>query len=432
MRVFGGARGLWIAAAATVLAAALLFVRVHYFIGLGILLVAILGPFIAKWPLRVGGVLVLAGPLFFSTVSFGALTVDNVISAAGTFILGIALLRQVASIQLVGPLVYPAGLTCLLILSIAPHGTDVLFNVARFIGIFLLVAALAVATRPDRHFISVLLNTVIVLSSLIIICQPLTGWPAPWGNVEGEGLRYGGLFGHPNFAAYTLAIFSLYQVIRKGSYAKRFALLLPPLLAMMLSGSRTAIIVFGLVMLFALIARPKTVWPFAAGTAFVAVVAGATFVSRFEEFFQTGGFEGGQNAGGWRIIQWQFAVDLAPSPNVWGIGWGNSEKFLPLGLGVHNGFLQFYVETGIVGSVIFIFALITSIWQTRHSLVSSLLWVFALVTTFFDPVLMYPSSLAILLTLVSLQYFHTRADELTKEEDQHLPRTMSPLRTGEP
>ncbi|MEO5319276.1 O-antigen ligase family protein [Arthrobacter sp. CC3] len=332
------------------------------------------------------------------------MTADNVVSACGAAILGTALMRRFPAVQLSGPLVLPIGIVALLSLSIAAHGADVLFNVARFAGVALLCVAVYLGTAEDRRSISIILNTIVMISSLIIVAQPITSWPAPWGNVEGEGLRYGGLFGHPNFAAYTLGLYALYQVIRLGPLAKRIVLIGPPVAALMLSGSRTAIIVFGIVMLIAVAVRPKTVWPFVAGSALVAVVVGATFLSRFEDFFQTGGFAGTANAGGWRFIQWQHALDLAPRPNIWGIGWGMSEKYLPQGLGVHNGFLQFYVETGIVGCLIFAIALVSAIASTARSLTASLLWVFAIVTTFFDPVLMYPSSIAVLVTILSVTY----------------------------
>lgn len=418
MRAGRGGRAIPFAVAGVAtIAVAILTVRSDVTIAVGVLGVLLIAPIIIKWPLRTGAAFILSGPILFSTVPVGGMTADNLVSACGTVILGTALMRRLPAVQLSGPLLLPIGIVALLSVSIAAHGTSVLFNVARFIGVALLCVAIYLGTTEDRRSISVILNAIIMISSLIIIAQPITSWPAPWGNVEGEGLRYGGLFGHPNFAAYTLGLFALYQVIRLGPLMKRILLIGPPVAALMLSGSRTAIIAFGIVMLLALVARPRTVWPFVAGSALVAMVVGATFLSRFEDFFQTGGFEGTANAGGWRFIQWQYALDLAPKPNIWGIGWGMSEKYLPQGLGVHNGFLQFYVETGIVGCVIFAAALITAIASTVRSLTATLLWIFAIVTTFFDPVLMYPSSIAVLVTLLSAVYagdltrsFHTDSE----------------------
>lgn len=370
----------------------------------------------------------MLGPLFFTTYSLGPVTADNALSAAGSAILAIAVLRRAAVVQIQGPVIYPLGIVVLLLLSIAPHGVDVVFNVARFAGLALLVLAIQIADPGNRRQISMILNIVVIASAVIILVQPLTNWPAPWGNVEGEGVRYGGLYGHPNFAAYTLAIFSLYQVVRRGSLQKRVTLIIVPLMAMMLSGSRTAIIVFGAVMIFALLIKPKRVWPFALGAALVGIVAGSTFISRFADFFQTGGFEGGANAGGWRIIQWQYALNLAPSPNVWGVGWGNAERLLPLGLGVHNGYLQFYVETGIVGTFIFALVLIITVLNVGRSLPSGLLCCFAVATTMFDPVLMYPSSLAVFLVILSLDYYSS-SSEVGSTVNGGLPH-ITKIKTG--
>jgi hypothetical protein len=351
---------------------------------------------------RTAVVLVLSGPLLLSTIKIGGLTLDNAVTMAGFALLVAAILLQNRKIR--GVLTEPVGMYLVVLAfivafsALANPGGAKLSSVLRYVTLALLVYHLASHGPKLVAFAMDTLETLLVVGACSIFLQPIVGWPAPFLSKEGVigAARFGGLFGHPNFAAYPLLLGVLVLVMSKRhALWARFTESVVLISAAMMTGSRTAVVMFVILLLCVAFRRGESF----ARSLIVVIVAALPFASvatsRFLSIISTGGVAG-DNAGGWRLAQWQFALDLWRDNVLFGVGWGNAQNLLPSNLGVHSAYLEVLAETGIVGFILFVFALVSLVRGYRLYPAVLVLVGYTLLTGVSDRTLLYPSVLCVL------------------------------------
>lgn len=215
-------------------------------------------------------------------------------------------------------------------------------------------------------------------------------------------LRYGGLMGHPNFAAYDMlaAVVARFSDTRKLTLRHSVMLLLL-VAATLLTGSRTALIGAALAVVLAVVITPgRFTWVLS--VSWLIPLAGATVLARFAVLI-SGSSQGGISDTGWRVDQWKSALALPHAPfYAIGIGYNRTEQLLANGLAVHSGYVQALVELGLIG-VIGLAALV--LVAARGARGNKLLWptlLYMLVVTSTDPGLLYPSVAYIFLLIYGL------------------------------
>jgi O-Antigen ligase len=390
--------------------------------GAAVLGLAVLGA-TARRPRATALTAMVGGPLFLSGYAAGPVTLDNVAvlygAAVGT---GWLLARRRIGTPLAA---WPAAVALAVTLASAVNGGAGLPGLARFLSLVVLVLVLANSDPATRARTATWVEIAVTAGALVLIAQPLTGYPEAFGTAEGVGQRFGGLFGHPNFAAYTISLVLLYQV-----YARRFPALRVCstgilLLALLLTGSRAALLVFLVLLLPAMWLRARRFL----GLLLPAVVAlpfvGTTVVTRLESIAETGGLSG-QNASGWRFGQWQDALEATRGHELLGIGWGQTTSVMGDELGAHSTYVQLWLEVGRIGTLVAAIGLAVLLLAARPSRTALVLLAYALVTSISDPVLLYPACLTVLLVLLG----HLLPEDAGAPLDPPLPSAAAPRGGG--
>ena len=376
--------------------------------------IAVIGLAFAAWrPFETGTLLWLAGPLFGSSFVLGSINLDQLMILLGAAILCVAALRNKSQLRVTSLTVLSLAMALSVgFTAFANKGIGAI-GVVRFACTAIASVILMSAAAKYSGFLMRSLIICSVVSAIIVIMQPYVGWPAPYADVVSAGLRYGGLIGHPNFAGYSLATAALAVFImarRRRDYLP-LAILIP---AVILTGARTALIIFVLVLIgYAVIRRPKSlVWLGLAGAALLPL--SQVMISRLQSVSATGGIEGA-NSSGWRFIQWQRSWALGDGARGVGIGWQRASELLSQNLGVHNLYLEVAVELGYLGVAFLLIGIVAVIIGARHSPVKFATCLFALGASIADPVLLYPSVLAIVVLIWAADdSAHRAADESAK------------------
>jgi hypothetical protein len=351
-----------------------------------------------RWPRATSLGFMIAGPLYLSGYSVGPVTLDNVTVLYGAAVGVMWLLQGRRTGTLLAA--WPACLALAAVLAAAANDGAGLEGTARWLSLTVLALVLAGSEPEVRRRTVAWAEVAVTVGALVLIAQPFTGYPDAFGTAEGVGHRFGGLFGHPNFAAYTISLVLLYQIYAMRFSALRTAAAGSLLMALVLTGSRAALLVFLLLLLPALWMRARRFFglllPAVAALPFV----GTTIITRLESIAATGGLSG-RNASGWRFGQWQDALAATRGHEFFGIGWGQTATVMGDQLGAHSTYVQIWLELGRVGAVVAAVGLLLLIRAVRASRIALVLVAYALVTSVSDPVLLYPSCLTVLLIMLS-------------------------------
>ncbi len=352
----------------------------------------------ARWPRVTALAAMVGGPLYLSGYAAGPVTLDNVAvlygAAVGT---GWLLARRRVGTPLAA---WPLALALAVTLAAVANGGAGLQGTVRFLSLAVLALVLANSGPAARARTATWVEVAVTVGALVLVAQPLTGYPEAFGTAEGVGNRFGGLFGHPNFAAYTICLVLLYQVYARRFPALRVASTAVLLMALLLTGSRAALLVFLVLLLPAVWLRARRFL----GLLVPAVVAlpfvGTTVLTRLESISETGGLSG-QNASGWRLGQWQDALEATRGHELLGIGWGQTVTVMGDELGAHSTYVQLWLEVGRVGTLVAAVGLAVLLAAARPSRTALVLLAYAVVSSISDPVLLYPSCLTVLLVLLA-------------------------------
>lgn len=344
--------------------------------------------------------------------------------------------------------VYIVLLSMIAILERRRFGLD--FSILRFFIPFLLLSVISMASSPQMftsfqktlsyalilfavpQFLifsfkekgPVVMKDLIYLGVTMIIVGYLLRFVNPhW--VFSHGGRFRGLFGNPNgLGIFVILLFALTLITRE--YFKTLLtkadlrwILLTVLFALVFSGSRSALIS---VVLFYLFSRFYKLSPFLGFILFIAVAFGAEFLSHnlvpivkalgLSDYLRVETLE---DASG-RYIAWEFAWN-AIQDNFWlGRGFSfdewlmseNQDLLNNLGHqgGVHNTYLIIWLNTGIIGLVLFLRSyLLLAIRGAKNSAMSfPLLWM-VLFSIMLEPWLaasLNPYTILFLISLVML------------------------------
>ncbi len=361
----------------------------------------------ARFPTQVAFVCLLVGPMLLSPWSLGGLTLDNLASAAGAACVVLAALIR-GAVPFTRLSAFPLALGIAFTISDLFNGLSFTSDLIRFVSIAL-IPWLVDRTSLGTTFVRWVTLATAVVGGFSLLLQPVIGFPAPFTDTETAALRYGGLFGHPNFAAYCLGVLVIVLLLQ--ARIGHLELLATGVLtiAMIVTGARTAILILAAMLALFLLRRFGRLLLGSLAAFILLLLAGGTFLSRLDVL-------GGESSGGgaltWRSGQWSSALGLLPGNELWGIGRHQIEQQLGNGLGAHNGYVEILVEAGFLGSAIILAGLIVSLTGIRGGQPALVAWLFVLATSLTDPALIYPSTLTVLL-IVSSQRFrrdHVRDD----------------------
>lgn len=352
-----------------------------------------------RYPQPVALLLLLVGPLLTSTFKLGTVSLDNVMVIAGLGLVAIlALIRRQLPFNRwsVLPLVLAAAIFVTGNLNGSPNWEACL----RFISLAAVPWVASDSPRSSAANLRIFLG-IMTVGALTVFSQPLIGYPHPFKDTENTGLRYGGLFGHPNFAAYALSLSILYVLSQKLN-TWRVGYLLMAGGAVLTTGSITAtMMLFGA----AGILLARNIKRLMAGLlvlgVFVATV-GQTLLSRLDFVSQTAaGPAAASNSGAWRLGQWQRALRLLEGNEATGIGWGEIPLRIGNNLGAHNAYVQLAVELGWASLVLVLLVVAAHLIVSFRNRIQLVAWIYVLATSISDPVLFYPSSMTILLFILA-------------------------------
>ena len=381
-----------------------------------------------RWPVPVATGFLTVGPLFLSQFSVGPVTVDNLAVLYGVAVALAWLLGRTWHLPRLAA--WPLSMaTASIAAAVLNHGAGAP-GIVRFLSLTVLVVLLANTARSTRQAAAAWIEVAVTLGALVCLAQPLTNYPRPyqtWG--EGVGLRFGGFFGHPNFAAYTISLVLLYQLYTRRFTGWRSTSAVALLLALLLTGSRTALLVFALFMLPALWLRARRFFALLVPAVMALPFVGETIISRFLVISQTGGLSG-RNASGWRFGQWQDALQAARGHEWFGIGWGQTGSVLSDNLGAHSTYIEIWVELGRVGAVIAAAGFLLLVRSAHRSPIGWILIGYAALTGISDPVLVYPACITTLLVL--LGGLLADADDADPERASRAPADSPPGTAADP
>jgi O-antigen ligase len=351
-----------------------------------------------RWPRATALTASVAGPLYLSGFAAGPVTLDNVVVLAGAGVGTAWLLAQRRRMS--GLAAWPLSVAVAVALAAAGNGGAGMTGLARFLSLAVLALVLVNSSPEVRRRTAAWAEAAVTLGALVVVAQPFTGYPDPYGTAEGVGQRFGGLFGHPNFAAYTVSLVLLYQLYTRRFTTARTASTGLLLLALVLTGSRAALLVFLLMLLPALWMRARRFFglllPALAALPFV----GTTILTRLQSISKTGGLSG-QNASGWRLGQWRDALAAAHGHEFLGIGWGQTASVLGDQLGAHSTYVQIWLELGRVGALVTAVGAVALLAWVRRVRVAQVMVAYCAVTGISDPVLLYPCCLTVLIVLLA-------------------------------
>lgn len=231
-----------------------------------------------------------------------------------------------------------------------------------------------------------------------VVFQPVFPLVASYVDPDTGIVRYGGLFGHPNFAACVLGIYVLYLLSRTGFSLRRAAAIVALLFVILMTGSLGAL---GATLIGAgviLLRKPVALLLAVSASIALLLLSSSTVLSRAEFIFGAGAE---QNSLTWRVQRWAQAFALAPEPNVFGVGWEQIEALI--GGPAHSTFVALLVELGGVGFGLVLIAAAVTILGHRKTRLSFALVVTVAVASITDPIAFYPSTMTIWLAIAALE-----------------------------
>jgi O-antigen ligase len=409
----------WIWLTVAILGGALIVAGVYY-PGISVVVVgALVVVAIAKDVPSLALLLLLAGPLLGSQFTAGPLTVDNWLVLGGIVMSSVRALSS-GKIPFSPLSVFPLSIAFAIAISGVANGVEFLPAVIRYVGIacipWLLDSTAGVSRlRGERIVVSLVL-----LGALSVLSQPIVPLLPPYIDPDTNVARFGGLFGHPNFAACVMGATVLYLIATKphSRLASFIAAMLG--LSIVITASLGAIIslAVGLIVLFA--RKPSRILGLGLLGGGSLLVVGSSLIERVN-FLSNAGSD--NNSLTWRIDRWKSALNISEQPSLLGIGWEQVEA--QIGGPAHSGFIAIYVELGIAGAALLVLALtrfarVSMTQVARESRIAPSLLVFVLTASVTDPILIYPSTLAIWIALSALA--------IRDDSNQHNSSSL-PLRT---
>lgn len=364
--------------------------------------VAVVVPFLPLYlrylPL-VGLALLTSAPLLFSSFQVGPLTLDNWVTLLG---IGSALIWAVQ--QRVLRLPIAAALPLLLAAAIgvsgAIGGVDSIAGVIRYVGLAL-VPTLVVAGVTRRVVAERIMFGALLVGALSVLTQPVFPIVAAYVDPQTGATRFGGLMGHPNFAAYALGLGILYLIGARRLSGAAWLLVAVFGAAILLTGSVGALgtVALGLAVIVVSRGVGRALGVLMAG-AIGLVALGQTLAGRIGALVSG---DPNLNSLNWRFEQWRSAIALLGNQLWTGIGWQQIPLRIDSGLEAHSAYVEIYVELGIIGTVLLGFGVVALLIWAGPRLVALVMVGVVLVSSITDPVLVYPSSMATLLTLLACE-----------------------------
>jgi putative inorganic carbon (HCO3(-)) transporter len=250
--------------------------------------------------------------------------------------------------------------TCLLSCVASGDRTNSMVETSKVLAGVLMFSVLEqyLGSRPERVK---LIITCLYLSFIVPVLVGLHQWVAGTGTrFYADASRVSGTYPHPSsFAIYLLMVIPL-SVMLLGYYEgwRRYVLVaVTSLSTLLLIATYTRAAWFaGLAIVVYLGMRGRPQLLLAAGVLIVVLlVAVPSVAGRFADLKSTPvNVVPGQappNSLAWRIEYWQLVLPLADSNPITGIGFGQVQVVEPDKLPPHNGFIEAYVETGVLGLV---------------------------------------------------------------------------------
>lgn len=243
----------------------------------------------------------------------------------------------------------------------------------------------------------------------------------PYHDPEAVGARYGGLVGYPNFAAYALLACGLVALVDDELPASWKAVTIVIWLpAALSSGARTAFGMFIVCVVLAAVVANRRILLIAAPIVIVAVLVSGVVVQRIKFLEHSGGVTG-NNAGGWRLIQWREDLSFHAWYAPLGVGWNRTKELSAGHTAAHSGYLQIVAELGLIGVVGFVLwlAYAAALGRRVGWRRSSSLLLFVAVCNVVDPVVLYPATTYVWLLL--LLAIVQRNPTVTSPTPRHAP-----------
>jgi O-antigen ligase len=250
--------------------------------------------------------------------------------------------------------------TCLLSCVASGDRTNSMVETSKVLAGVLMFSVLEqyLGSRPERVK---LIITCLYLSFIVPVLVGLHQWVAGTGTrFYADASRVSGTYPHPSsFAIYLLMVIPL-SVMLLGYYEgwRRYALVAVTALSTLLlvaTYTRAAwFAALAIVVYLGMRGRPQLL--LGAGVLIVVLlVAVPSVAGRFADLKSTPvNVVPGQappNSLAWRIEYWQLVLPLADSNPITGIGFGQVQVVEPDKLPPHNGIIEAYVETGVLGLV---------------------------------------------------------------------------------
>ncbi|MGT2425255.1 O-antigen ligase family protein [Amnibacterium kyonggiense] len=343
--------------------------------------------------------LLTGAPLLLSSFTVGSLTLDNLVTFVG---IASALLWAIQTRRFSLPVlsVFPILIAIAIAISGVYAGVASVPGVVRFVGLAF-VPALVLSGAVSRQAAERVIYVGLVIGALSVITQPIDPYVAPYIDPQTGAQRYGGLMGHPNFAAYAIGLGILYLLNKGRLRAWQWSLIGLFAVAILMTSSIGALATVAAAALVILFRRGvlRALAVIAAGLIGV-VAVGDTLIGRIDAL--TGGNQN-LNSVNWRFEQWAQAIAISPEQWFTGIGWQQVPNRIPDGLEAHSAYVEIWVELGLLGSILAVIGALVLLNSAWPRLLPMLLMIVVLISSITDPVIVYPSSLATLLTLLACE-----------------------------
>ncbi|MBC9735314.1 O-antigen ligase family protein [Nocardioides marmotae] len=351
--------------------------------------------------------LLLAGPLLGSRFSIGALTLDNWISAAGIAV-GVTVLPNYTTDKTRRRLaLVPGALVLAIGISGLASGWLPYAALVRYAGLAMLALLVAGAvTSGFEARVLRILHSLLGIGAVSVLLQPvLQGLLPPYVDPDSGLVRYGGLFGHPNFAAAALAIATLNVLGRRiGNRHPGLVILLfgSAILVTVSVGATLTLLGAAAVLVSRRGSRYRGAFVLVGA---VIAFTGAGVAQRLAALRSPSQ----QNSVDWRFERWKQALSISEQDRMFGLGWeGLQER---LGGPAHSAYVALLVEVGVVGLVLVLGAVAYATAGSGLSVSGAAIMGFVLVTSLTDPILFYPATMASWLVVMVLGTRQTGSGE---------------------
>jgi O-antigen ligase len=342
--------------------------------------------FFAEFELVVMGLLILRSSLdIFSAQQLPAAYAVGVSGLTLVYVTCLLLTRKTVNVDwfwcfLAGWVLWQALWPILCVFGVLGLGTEVLSDNVRewtrlfsWLMVYLLVMQLKGRVKPQKIisilFIALILPICVGLLQLVFPDSVLPSFLATY-----HGDRLNGTLGHPNaFATFILFFIGLTYWRLRWSSKRLPWLLLLGLLALMLIGTRT-MVVLGMLGIFVLVTiAPKFNWLNLIGGVLLLVLVLGLFIStpfgqeRLQSIAQTPLFNSNidisraillsgsdYNSFNWRLAQWHYLLSAWQQSPIFGYGLATSKYLSIFHLEAHNDYIRALAESGLVGLATFV------------------------------------------------------------------------------